>query len=268
MKLVVKGPNDTEVRQLDVQSKVTQQKRIIDLTRDFDLNDLLREIEDESRAKYHRFQKVGNTVVWKMPGFDFVPEQVESLISNRIRGSSALILDLRGNPGGYIVTLEKLVSYLFDTDIKIAQLKGRKEMKPLQSKAQGNNGFNGKLIVLVDSQSASCSEVLARLVQLEKRGIVIGDKSSGAVMQSILHNQEMGVDKLVLYGVSITNADLIMSDGKSLEHLGVIPDELLLPGAADLANNRDPVLARALELTGSLVTPEQAGKFFPIEWEK
>jgi C-terminal processing protease CtpA/Prc len=70
------------------------------------------------------------------------------------------------------------------------------------------------------------------------------------------------------YGASITNADVIMSDGKSLEHVGVTPDELLLPTAADLAAKRDPVLSRAAALVGMQLAPEKAGAMFPIEWRK
>lgn len=267
MKLVVQSPGEQTPRQLEVASKVTQLKRTIDLTKDIGINDFLRDLEDEGRNKYHRFQKVGGATIWKMPGFDFAPDQVDSIMENRVAGSTALVLDLRGNPGGYIATLEELVGYLFKSDQKIADLKGRKEMKPMQSNVKSSKSFNGKLVILIDSGSGSCSEILARLVQLEKRGVVIGDNSIGAVMQSRSFSQQMGTDKIVLYGVNITNADVIMSDGKSLEHVGVVPDEFLLPTAEDLAAGRDPVLAHALELVGSPITPEQAGKFFPVEWE-
>jgi C-terminal processing protease CtpA/Prc len=66
----------------------------------------------------------------------------------------------------------------------------------------------------------------------------------------------------------VTNADLIMADGKSLENAGVVPDYVVLPTAADLAAGRDPALAQAVALVGGVLEPLDAGKLFPIEWKK
>ena len=65
--------------------------------------------------------------------------------------------------------------------------------------------------------------------------------------------------------MNLTRADVIMSDGKSIEHVGVIPDELIIPTGADIANFRDPVMSRALAILGSDLGPEEAGRLFPIE---
>jgi C-terminal processing protease CtpA/Prc len=56
-----------------------------------------------------------------------------------------------------------------------------------------------------------------------------------------------------------------MSDGKSLENIGVTPDEVRLPTAEDLAAGRDTVLSYAASLVGVKVDPVEAGKLFPIE---
>ena len=71
-----------------------------------------------------------------------------------------------------------------------------------------------------------------------------------------------GIGSVAFYGTSITVADLTMSDGGRLEKVGVTPDELVLPTAADLAGQRDPVLARAIAILGGTMTAEEAGKFY------
>jgi C-terminal processing protease CtpA/Prc len=68
------------------------------------------------------------------------------------------------------------------------------------------------------------------------------------------------------YGVEVTVADMKMSDGNSLEHRGVVPDELLLPTPEELAAGADPQLARALQLVGVPFSSERAGQLFPVLW--
>src|SRR5262249_12286486 len=120
----------------------------------------------------------------------------------------------------------------------------------------------------VDSERASAAEILARVVQIEKRGTVVGDRTAGAVMQSESYEHQLGADTVVFYAASITDADVVMSDGKSLENAGVIPDQVLIPTPADLSAGRDPVLARAAARAGVSLDPAKAGGLFPIEWRK
>ncbi|HKO60647.1 MAG TPA: hypothetical protein VJV03_05765 [Pyrinomonadaceae bacterium] len=58
-----------------------------------------------------------------------------------------------------------------------------------------------------------------------------------------------------------------MTDGKSLERVGVVPDELMIPSGADLAAQRDPVLSHAANLAGINLDPAKAGALFPKEWK-
>ena len=262
MSLVVQKP-DGQQTQFIIQAKVREGLKIMD-TYDREL-----EFEqwEEKRLHRHRFYEPSSDVlIWKMPRFDLSDDEVADKVA-KFRNRKALILDLRGNHGGYVRTLEQFLGYFFTRDVKIAELRGRKEMKPSIAKGHSDNAFKGQLLVLIDGESASASENFARVVQLEKRGTVIGDRSAGAVMQSRLYRLQIGLDNAIFFGVSITQADVIMGDGNSLEHVGVTPDELMLPTAVDLAAGRDPVLAYAASLAGVKLDPTKAGSLFPIEWK-
>ena len=228
-----------------------------------------REIRNEELAAEYskgRIVEYAEVAVWKRPDFLISDTQVADLFRASIHQYKALVLDLRGNPGGDAETLKEMVGHLFDHDVTIATLIARKPEKPMIAKSRGGQVFRGKLIVLVDSASASAAELLARVVQLEKRGIVIGDKTAGAVMEAKEHDESVGADRVTAYGFEITNANLIMADGKSLEKVGVTPDILMLPTADDLASGRDPVLAYAMTQAGQQTSPEEAAKLFPFKW--
>jgi len=254
-------------RQVDVAAKIRETKRVTDLTASAgtDIWDVIRDLETEEHLMRARYLEVGDQLlVLKVPEFFFSIGEVETMIG-KARKHQNLIIDLRGNPGGSVETLKYLVGGLFDKEVKLVDRKGRKDAKPDVAKSL-HNPFTGKIVVLVDSKSASAAEMFARTIQLEKRGAVIGDRSSGSVMESRHYQERMGSDTVIFYGASITEWDLIMPDGKSLEHVGVTPDEVALPSAQDLANGRDPVLAHAADVLGVKLSPEEAGKAFPYEW--
>jgi len=255
-------------RTVGVAAAVHPTKRVMDLTlRDGggDYFDIMRQDERQWHSVRARYAESGDALlILKLPGFYFSESEVDSMM-NKARKHNALIVDLRGNPGGSVDMLQHFAGGVFDKDVKIADRVGRKERKPQIAKGS-HYSFTGKLVVLVDSRSASAAELFARLMQIEKRGIVLGDRSSGHVMEARYYSEQFGVETAVFFGVSVTEADLIMTDGKSLEHSGVTPDEVLLPTAADLASGRDPVIARAAELLGVKISPEDAAKMFPYEW--
>ncbi len=269
MDLQVEKPNGQR-RELTVEARVYEGKLITNLQTGMasDRYDLIRESEKLARLYRHRYYEIGKDVfLWKMPQFDLEESQVNELM-DKVRKRKALVLDLRGNNGGSESTLLSLISNLFDRDVKIGELKRRSETKPLIAKTRGNRAFTGTVVVLTDSDSASAAEIFARVMQQEKRGVVIGDRSAGLVMRGKSYSHQFGQNLLVYYGMEVTDADLINADGKSLEHLGVTPDEIMLPTADDLAAGRDPVLAHAGKLVGLSITPEKAGALFPVEWRK
>jgi C-terminal processing protease CtpA/Prc len=255
-------------QQVNVTAKMRQEKRVKDLTfggGGNDIWDLVREGEAEEHLMRARYSAYGDQLlVVKLPAFFFSASEVEGMVG-KFRKYPNLIIDLRGNPGGSVDTLKYLVGGTFDRELKVADRVGRKETKPEMAKPL-HHPYTGKLVVLVDGKSASAAELFARIVQLEKRGTVLGDHTSGSVMEAKHYDEKMGMDVVIFYGASITEWNLVMSDGQSLEHTGVTPDEIVLPTGRDLASGLDPVLARAAETLGVKVSPEEAGKAFPFEW--
>jgi len=262
--VVVRDAAGKETR-IDVKAKMQQLKKVADLTSDTDFWQYYRDIEKADHVDRHRWTEAGDVMYWKMPEFDLDATEVDR-IHGIAQKHKALVLDLRGNPGGSVETLSWMLGDVLDHDIKIADRMGQKELKPQEAKTRKGRVFSGKLIVLVDSGSGSAAELYARVIQLEHRGTVLGDRSSGLVMEAEHFNSSQGADTKVFYGFSVTDADLIMADGKSLEHNGVVPDQIILPTAEDIAAGRDPVLARAAELANSNLDPAAAGKMFPYEW--
>jgi len=262
--LALRSPSGA-TREVDVVAKMIQKgTQVKEVLNSWD--DWRRESEDNAHLRRARYVEMGDLFILKLPVF-FFPESEANDLIDKARKHKAFILDLRSNPGGAVDSLKYLLGLVFDKDVKIGDRVRRNDSKEMIAKSHGET-FRGKLCVLVDSNSASASELFSRVVQIEKRGTVIGDHSSGSVMESERYSYKTGFNVIAVFGASITDADILMTDGKSLEHSGVTPDELVLPAPIDLASDRDPVMARAAEELGIKLTPEQAGKLFPYEWPK
>lgn len=197
--------------------------------------------------------------------FSVERKHIEKMMDESLSGSK-LILDLRGNRGGYVSISTYLTGHFFDRDVKIAEMVTRKKTEIRMAKPVKKRNFSGELVVLIDSNSASASEVFSRMIQIEKRGLVVGDVSAGAVMTS--YNMPLQIDRgasgfetITPFGMNVTVADVIMSDGNRLERVGVVPDRPVGPTAAALRDKNDPVLAYAAGLLGVSITSETAGKF-------
>lgn len=264
VRLTVLSPGAAEPREITVAAKIKDRKRL-DLSSYVDFLELVRseETAERDRVRSHRLAEIeGDLFVWKMPEFNLAPDEVDAIMDKAAKFKS-LVIDLRGNPGGAEETLLRLIGNVFDHDVLIGEVRQRKDSKPLVAKARAGKAFGGKLVVLVDSGSASSAEIFARVVQLQKRGTVIGDTTAGAVMRARGYSHAVGIDTVTFYGAQVTDADLKMTDGKSLERTGVTPDERRLPEGADLASKRDPVLAYAASVVGAKLDAEKAGALFP-----
>ena len=100
MKLVLKKPDGKEA-ELTILAKIEQHKRVMDLTGQ-DIFDLIREGENSEHFNRQRFVEFDrDLLIWKMPQFDMDEGQVDDTMG-RVRKHKALILDLRGNPGGLL----------------------------------------------------------------------------------------------------------------------------------------------------------------------
>jgi C-terminal processing protease CtpA/Prc len=213
-----------------------------------------------------RFVEMGDKLmIWKLPEFNLQPADTNRYMDSA-KKHETLILDLRDNRGGDEEALRWLVGNFFDRDITVGDKVGRTGKEPLRFPARSKNAFIGKLVVLVNSKSASAAEIFARVVQIEKRGTVMGDQTSGEVGRAEVLPLQQGGMSIIHYAVEVTVSRLLMPDGKDIEGNGVVPDTKLLPTQEDMAAGRDPVLAAAALSVGVTISPDEAGKMFPVIW--
>lgn len=164
--LVLRAPDGT-VRTVIVNHRVKPGKTEMDLTDWSDYVNLILHEENASHATRSRIAEVGDIAIWKLQHFNLDSTEVEHFIGIA-RKHKTLILELRGNSGGSVECLKAMVGSMFDKDVKIGDTVERKDTKSLIAKSLGHP-FDGRLIVLVDSGSASASELFGRVVQLERR---------------------------------------------------------------------------------------------------
>ncbi len=228
--------------------------------------ELARLLQGDWNVRKPRAVEVNDSlIIWKLPAFK-VPESEIKRDVGAARKHKTLILDLRDNSGGGEDDLRWMIGSFFDHDIAVGEMIERGKSEPLNASSFGEQAFTGKLIVLVNSSSASAAEVFARTVQSENRGIVIGDQTAGAVGRARIFPLRQGTVGGVTYGMEVTVARLKMPDGADLEGKGVIPDVKAVPTPLALAEQVDPVLSAAAKQAGVQISPEEAAKMFPVVW--
>jgi carboxyl-terminal processing protease len=94
-------------------------------------------------------------------------------------GASKIIIDLRGNPGGYLAAVIRMVNDFLEKGDMILVTKGKSQPEKTYTANTNNIWSNKKLYLLIDEFSASASEIFAGAIQDNDRGIVIGLRSFG-----------------------------------------------------------------------------------------
>lgn len=107
-------------------------------------------------------------------------EFLTSLTQLKKKGMSRLILDLRGNPGGYMDRATNMADEFLDANQLIVYTKGKQKQYNSEIRAYRPGNFEkGALIILVDEGSASASEIVSGAVQDNDRGIIVGRRTFG-----------------------------------------------------------------------------------------
>ena len=106
------------------------------------------------------------------------------------------------------------------------------------------------------------------MIQQKRRGVIIGDYTMGRVRQETLFGRGQGASfSFVAAGVLVPTGEIVLADGVSLQGKGLGPDLLLRPTPADLAGDRDVVLAKALGMLKQKISPEDARKLVRLPSE-
>ena len=207
-------------------------------------------------------------VTWSMvPGSDVAmirleqfatgaTEAIEGAVKDaKDAGATSIILDLRGNPGGYVTEAIGVTSQFVGDGIvyQSVEASGKTEKVPVES---GGVATDIPLVVLADGSSASSAEIVTGAIQDAKRGTVIGEKTFGT--GTVLGRFDLSDGSSMRIGVE----RWITRDGRPIWREGLEPDIKvtladdavpLLPDdirdltAAELAKSTDAQLLRAIE---------------------
>lgn len=183
-----------------------------------------------------------------------VKEMDDALMSLHQDGMKSLVLDLRGNPGG-LLTAAISISDRFLPEGTIVSTKGRNPGDNSKEVANYGQTWKVPMVVLIDRNSASASEILAAAIQENGRGVIVGERSYGkGTVQTLFPLQSAPA------GLRLTTAKFYSPDGREMAGAGVTPDLKVDPTIGDDAQN-DAAIAAALKLTNDRRLKEMASRF-------
>ena len=167
-------------------------------------------------------------------------EAIDKLESNDMK---SLIIDLRGNSGGYLTTVTHIISEFVDTNTVIYQMKTRDKVEEFHSVNDRKKDY--KVVILVDEESASASEIMASALQEQYGAKLVGKKTYGK--GTVQEMKELSNKTLIKYTIQ----EWLTSKGNSINETGIEPDYDVELGE-EYKNNpsieTDSQLQKAIEL--------------------
>jgi carboxyl-terminal processing protease len=168
--------------------------------------------------------------------------EVVAKVNINMRELDVIVLDLRGNPGGYLESSVFLAEEFFTNKPVLYEETATGEQIPFEAKRLGTFHNVPGVIVLVDEGSASASEILAAALRENIDATIIGANTFGKGTIQEAKDFDDGS------GVHITIAKWLTSDKKWVHETGIEPDIIIELTDEDREEGRDPQLDKALEL--------------------
>jgi carboxyl-terminal processing protease len=179
-----------------------------------------RHVDVDSVTKAEFVDRAGRIGYIQLTGFQKTsPDEIDAAVAELNRqGMRALVLDLRGNPGGLLNVAVEIADRFVSQGV-IVSTRGRAAGQNQVFRATGQGRWNFPLLILIDHDSASASEILAGALQDHRRAIVVGERSYGkGSVQSIfsLHSAPAGL--------KLTTAKFYSPKNRPYSEQGVSPD--------------------------------------------
>ena len=169
-------------------------------------------------------------------------------------GMRALVLDLRGNPGGLLSAAVDVADVFLDRGLVVAT-RGRSPEEDFNYSAGRTGTWRMPLVVVIDGDSASSSEILAGAIRDHRRGTIVGSRSYGkGSIQGIFPLEAAGV------GMRLTTAKFFSPRGLPFSGVGVEPDVPVVTAARPIDGSEvavaqtDAALAAAVDVARRSVT--------------